>query len=253
MAALLLADEDARCIFAARRGACQPREPRPPADRFFPMPIFHPDRTLRILLAAAVLSGATGCRRTEAEYQKLVQENAHLRSEIERLSRKTVEEKAEEKAGLVLGEPDLASTIVDIWSQRFDDNEFRSRQRLSDKIIRVTGAVDGVAADSISLAGASKRFGNVRMGVHLASGYALRIRDGLSALERGSTVTVQGRFNYERMILSEAMFVEQVSGRALYSDDLLALSSGITLSGAPRARPAPATPAPAPQTAQAPK
>ncbi len=205
---------------------------------------FNPHRTTRVLLAVALSIALCGCRRTEAEYQKLVQENAYLRTEIERLNRRGVEEKAEEKGGAAVGDPDLAVTIVDLWSQRFDDNEFRSRQRLSGKTIRLTGAVDSVAADKVGLAGESKRFGNIHVGVNLASGYAIRIRDGLAALERGAIVTVQGKFNYERMILTEATFVHQVGGRILYADDLLALSAGVPVTGI--LRPAPASPAPKP-------
>lgn len=208
---------------------------------------FHPASLLRLLLPLLLALGVTGCRRSEAEYQKLVQENAYLRTEIERLKKRNAEEDSEEKKGVPPGTPDLKVTLVDLWSQRFDDNEFRARQRLSNKLIRLTAAVDGVSADAVNLAGESKRFGNVRMNVHLADGYALRIRDGLAALERGTVVTVQGKFNYERMILTEASFVDQAGGRILYSDDLLALSAGVPLSGKPRATPKPAiTPAPAP-------
>jgi hypothetical protein len=211
----------------------------------------------RALLAVTLLAGATACRRTEAEYQKLVEENTYLREEIERLKRRGVEEKVEEKEGPLVGVPDLAATIVDLWSQRFDDNEFRARQRLSGKTIRLTGAVDAVSADAIGVAGESKRFGGVRMTVNLSSGYALRISQGLAALERGAVVTVQGKFNYERMILTDAMFVDPVSGRTLYSDDLLAVAAGVPIGGPKRSPPAgpaasgtaakslkPATPAP---------
>lgn len=212
------------------------------------MPIPFPHPALRTAIALTLLAAGSGCRRTEAEYQKLVSENAHLRGEIERLKRRGVEDKAEEKDGPLVGKPDLAATIVDLWSQRFDEiNEYRARQRLSGKLIRLTGGVDGVDAESISLAGESKRFGNVRISVHLAPGYSVRIRDGLAALERGTVVTVQGRFNYERMILTDAMFVEQVSGRTLFSDDLLALAAGTPIGGVMKLAPAPpagSTPAP---------
>jgi hypothetical protein len=218
---------------------------------------FHLPPTARALLAVALLVGASGCRRTEAEYQKLVEENTYLRNEVERLKRRGAEEKVEEKEGQLVGAPDLAATIVDLWSQRFDDNEFRARQRLSGKVIRLTGAVDAVSADAIGIAGESKRFGGVRMGVNLSAGYALRVAQGLAALERGALVTVQGKFNYERMILVDATFVDQVSGRTLYSDDLLSLSAGVPIGRAMRVAPAkpaasgtaaaavsPATPAP---------
>lgn len=212
--------------------------------QFFPMPIFNPERTARALLAVLLLGAFAGCRRTEAEYQKLVQENAYLRSEIERLNRRGVEEKTEEKGGGAVGPPDLALTVLDLWSQRFEDvYEYRSRSRLSGKSLRVTGGAEVLSGgDSISMTGESKRFGPVQMGAHLSPGYAQRIQAGLAALERGTVVTVQGKFNYERMILVDAMFVDQTGGRILYSDDLLSLSAGVPLGGAMRS--APATPAP---------
>lgn len=215
------------------------------------MPSFRSRPTLCAAIALAWLVVGSACRRTEAEYQKLVSENAYLRAEVERLSRRGLEEKAEEKEGHTVGKPDLEATIVDLWGQRFDDNEFRARQRLSGKMIRLTGSVDGVSAESVTLAGESKRFGNVRITAYLSPGYAARIRDGLAALERGTVATVQGKLTYERMILIDAMFVEQVSGRTLYSDDLLALAAGTPIGGvmkpaitAPASGSRKATPAP---------
>jgi hypothetical protein len=189
-----------------------------------------------------------GCRRTEAEYQKLAAENEYLRGEVERLNKRDFTEKGDPKAASPNGDgPDLTLTVVDLFSQRFDDNEFRAKQRLANKVIRLSGGVDAVSADGIGIAGVSKRFGNVRIGVNLTSGYAMRIRDGLAALERGTIVTVQGKFLYDRMTLSDALFVDASTGRALYSDDLLALAAGT-----PIARPA-TTPKPAPTATPAPK
>ena len=197
-------------------------------------------RASRSLLLILALAGCSGCRRTETEYQKLVAENQYLKSEVERLNRRGADEKAPPQAGDTGGTaPDLDITLVDLWSQRFDDNNFRAKQRLSNKIIRLTGNVDAVAADAVALAGDSKTFGHVKIGISLTSGYAIRIKDGLAALERGTTVTVQGKFLYDRMNLTEALFVDQKTGRALYSDDLLALNG-------PSSKPAlkPATPPP---------
>jgi hypothetical protein len=188
---------------------------------------------VRVLLLLLIAVGLSGCWRTEAEYQKLVEENQYLKSEVERLNRRGAEEKAEISSKTPGDAPDMSLTIVDLWSQRFDDiNDFRAKQRLSNKTLRITGAVDGVAADAIGLVGVSKRFGNIRMAINLTPGYALRIRDGLAALEPGTVVTVQGKFLYERMILTDATIVDQTSGRALYSDDLLSLSAGIPISKA---------------------
>jgi len=244
VAALLLAEGLAPCDFAPAGGLTPCGGTVLPV--LDPMSMFKPARVPRALLAATLLLALPGCRRTEAEYQKLAGENAYLRTEIERLTQRQAAEKTQEKEGVSPGKPDLNVTLVDLWSQRFDDNEFRARQRLSGKLIRLTGAVDGVAADSISIAGESKRFGGVHMTVNLAAGYALRIRDGLAALERRSVVTVQGKFNYERMILTEAVFVDQAGGRTLYADDLLALSAGIPLGGAPRPSAIPKAPGPVP-------
>ena len=173
--------------------------------------------------------------------QKLAAENEYLRGEVERLSKRDSSEKGDPKATTPTGDgPDLTLTVVDLFSQRFDDNEFRAKQRLSNKVIRLSGGVDAVSADGIGIGGVSKRFGNVRIGVNLTSGYAMRIRDGLAALERGTIVTVQGKFLYDRMALSDALFVDASTGRPLYSDDLLALAAS-----KPLTRPA-ATPKPTP-------
>lgn len=202
-------------------------------------------RTL-LVLALAILPG---CRRTEAEYQKLLEENLHLRGEVERLSRLESGEKPEAKKG---DNPDLTLAVVDLWSQRFDDNEFRAKQRLSNKIVRLSGAVESVAADAVAIGGVSKRFGNVRIAANLTNGYAIRIREGLAALERGTKVTVQGKFLYDRMALSEALFVDTATGRTLYSDDLLALAAGKPIDTLPPQKIAPRT-TPVPTSTAAPK
>jgi hypothetical protein len=202
----------------------------------------------RILLLLAALTVLAGCRRTEAEYQKLVEENRFLKGEIERLTRKGAPEEREAAKNGEAGQgaPDLTLTVVDLYSQRADSNPFRARQRLSNKIIRLTGAVDSVDAGSVTLGGVSKHYGPVRLGVSLTTGYAARIREGLMGLERGTIVTAQGKFIYERMILNDALFVDGPTGRTLYSDDLLALSANTPLVAPAGSRLllAPATPPP---------
>ncbi len=202
-----------------------------------------------ILLLLVALAVLPGCRRTEAEYQKLAAENEYLRGEVERLNKRDSSEKGDPKVTTPTGDgPDLTLTVVDLFSQRFDDNEFRAKQRLSNKVIRLSGGVDAVSGDGIMIGGTSKRFGSVRIGVNLTSGYALRIKEGLAALERGTIVTVQGKFLYDRMSLSDALFVDASTGRPLYSDDLLSLAAGKPLprpAATPKPTPtAPATPAP---------
>ena len=203
-------------------------------------------RAARALLLLVALAALPACRRSEAEYQRLVSENQHLKREIERLMHRDTDEKAGVKSGEPGKEaPDLTLTIVDLWSQRFDDNGFRARQRLANKTIRITGSVQGVAAESFGLAGVSKRFGNVRLGVNLVSGYAVRIRDGIAALDQGTVVTVQGKFIYERMALSDALFVDGTTGQVLYSDDLLSLAAGAPKRASSPSAPPAATSAPA--------
>jgi hypothetical protein len=164
----------------------------------------------------------SGCGRKENEYQKLLHENEQLKAEVEKGKQASPDSKAGK--GDTATPADLDADINALWTQRFDDNEFRSRQRLADKTIRLTGTVDSVTESSISMIGDSKRFGSVRMTVNFNPSYASKSRAGLASLERGLEVTVQGKFVYERTSLIEATFVDRKSGKMLSSADIATLA-----------------------------
>ena len=149
----------------------------------------------------------TGCDPHSAEMAALKAENDRLRAELANLRGKSNGTIAE----LTGGKLDLILEFNDLWNQRFEDNEFRARQRLSDKVLRVTGILDGISGENLLLYGLGKPK-NVRISVNLEKGYASKIKDGLAALERGVTLTVQGRFAYDRMELNDSMIVDKVSG-----------------------------------------
>lgn len=171
--------------------------------------------------AVALLFILGGCDRNASEVSTLRAENDRLRAELAQLRRKPGGAKESESQP---GKPDMILGINELWTQRFEDNEFRAKQRLTDKIIRVTGLVDGVSGGTISLFGAGKSGRSVRMGVRLDPAYADRIQGGLASLEKGSSVTVQGKFAFERMGLEESTFVDKATGKTLSPEEMLALA-----------------------------
>lgn len=152
------------------------------------------------------------CDRNAAELAALKADNEHLRAELAQLRSKA---NGGKEAGGDPSKADLILAINDLWSQRFEDSEFRSKQRLSGKIIRVTGFVDNVTSNSVALYGTAKASRSVRMSVNLNSAYAAKIQEGMAELQKGITVTVQGKFAYERMGLDESVFVDKDSGKTL--------------------------------------
>ncbi len=174
------------------------------------------------LVVIASFALLPGCGRRESDFQKLLHENEQLKAELEKLRQSNPGAKAGK--GETAAPADLDVEINALWTQRFDDNEFRSRQRLADKALRVTGAVDSVTESSISLIGDSKRFGSVRMTVNFNPAYASKSRAGLTSLERGLEVTVQGKFVYERTSLTDAVFVDRKTGKVLSSAEISALA-----------------------------
>ena len=180
-------------------------------------------RLIPHLVVAALFSiTLTGCWRSEAEYQRLVDENKHLKTELDKaLHPDSATKPAEGQAS----EASLNVDINELWSQRFEDNEFRAKQRLSDKIIRLTGTVDDVTSNSITLFGSGKKFSNVRMTVSLNEAHANKVRDGLAMIGNGVTVTVQGKFAYDLMRLNDAVFVDRESGRVLSVQDVAKIGS----------------------------
>jgi len=123
--------------------------------------------------------------------------------------------------------------MSELWEKRFDDSDFRAKNLLADKTMRISGKVESVTDDAVSIYSASKRFGTIRMGIKLMPGYAVRVRTGLALLEKGATVTVQGKFVYDSMGIDDAVFVNPESGKTLYSDNLAVTQGGGTPSSAP--------------------
>ena len=157
-----------------------------------------------------------GCNRNAAELASLKADNERLRTEIANLRRKvgggSEGETTPGKADQVLG-------INDLWAQRFEDNGFRARQRLTDKTLRVTGVLDAISGESLSIYGVGNSR-NAQMNVNLGKNYAARIQRGLAALEKGITITVQGKFMYDRMELNEAVIVDKATGVPLSEEQL---------------------------------
>ena len=168
----------------------------------------------------------SACGRSEKEYQKLVEENARLKAQLERLAVPSDKDPATPSDA-----PDLNLAMAELWDKRFEDiNDFRARKLLSNKTMRISGKVESVTDESISIYGSSKRFGTLRMAVKLMPGYAGKVRNGLALLEKGATVFVQGKFVYERMGIDDAVFVNPETGKTLYSENLSAAGSGGTSS-----------------------
>ena len=176
-----------------------------------------------------------GCDRNAAELAALKADNDRLRAEIANLRQQAGGVK---KAETVPGKPDMILGFNDLYQQRFDDNEFRARQRLSGKTLRVTGLMDGMSGESLTIYGVGKSR-NVRMTVNLERSHAARIQDGLAALEKGVTLTVQGKFGFDRMELLEATIVENTSGNPMTTEQLQSLGQ-VAPGGPPPSEPPPA-------------
>jgi hypothetical protein len=131
---------------------------------------------------------------------------------------------------------DLDLSIAELWTQRFEDNQFRAKQRLDRKQIRVTGMIESVFERSVTIFGTGTRFGSVSILVQLDENYAGQIAEGLAALQKGATITVQGRFVYDKMWLQDAAIVERQTGKRLSSKDLVGMAGeGTSPSAAPDA------------------
>lgn len=175
----------------------------------------------RGVVALSLASAVTGCDRNAAEHASLKADNERLRAEIANLRRKASGVKDPESAA---GKPDQTLGVGELWTQRFEDNEFRARQRLSDKMLRITGILDGISGGNVLLDGVGKTRA-VQISVNLEKGYAARIQDGLEALEKGVTITVQGKLLYDRMELNDATFVDKETGAVLNTEQLQALGT----------------------------
>lgn len=171
------------------------------------------------LTTLALVFAAGGCDRKAGELAALKADNEHLRAELAHLREQAEGGKKTEAAP---GKPDMILNFNDLYRQRFDDNEFRARQRLSGKTLRVTGIMDGMSGESLTLYGVGKSR-NVRMTVNLERSHAAKIQDGLAALEKGVTLTVEGKFGFDRMELLEAAIVDSTSGTPMTTEQLQSL------------------------------
>ena len=197
--------------------------------------VFVPSQiALRVFAALSVASVVTACDRNAAELASLKVDNERLRAELANLRRKGGGEKDSESA---TGKADQVLNVNELWSQRFEDSGFRARQKLSDKTLRVTGILDGVAQDSLSIYGVGVAR-NAQVTVNLDKNYAARIQAGLAALEKGVTITVQGKFMFDRMELKDATVVDKISGVPLTTKELQEFTPAVPAA-------APGTPPPA--------
>jgi hypothetical protein len=157
--------------------------------------------------ACLLMFSLSACDRSLARVRELEAENKRLKEAIEAMRAKLTgeairEERAPSKA------PDLKLSIDELWTQRFEDNRFRAKQRLDGKKIRISGQVDSVSSRSLTLFGKMTRFGNVSLMVQLDEQEAARVQDRLAQLESGAEVVVEGRFLFDRMWLVDAKFID---------------------------------------------
>jgi DNA-directed RNA polymerase subunit RPC12/RpoP len=147
-------------------------------------------------------------------------------SYAEEASKKLSEIQAARK--LTADGPALDLEVTELWARRFDDNRLRAQQELDKKVIRVRGSIDSVSEEIVSIYVGKNRFGDVTMSVFLKDAYRSKIANALSALEKGTVVALQGRFNFEHGWLSDAVFVDPQSGRALLANDIVAFANDPT-------------------------
>ena len=186
---------------------------------------------VRCTAAAVLVFTLPGCDRSAAQIAVLKAENERLKAELAQLRPKPNGSKEGENQP---GKADLILDISELWSQRFEDNEFRAKQRLSGKTIRVTGLVDGVNGQTISMFGVGKVSRSVRMSANLESTHAAKIQEGLASLEKGATVTVQGKFAFDRMGLDDSTFADKETGRTLTPAEILTLAqAGVSKTAPP--------------------
>jgi hypothetical protein len=170
-----------------------------------------------IVAVVALGFAVGGCGRTDAEYQQLLAENARLRAELAKaLNPGADKDKIDPQSAAA----DLILTMDELWPQRFEDLPFRAEQRLSKKILRLTGMIENVSEGSLTIRGNGT---GMRMQVNLAEAYAKKVQAGLTNLEPGTPATVQGRFIFDRMWLNDAVIVEKATGRTLSSEEVESL------------------------------
>lgn len=171
------------------------------------------------LLFAFVISVTAGCNRESAQLSALREENERLKRALEQARSSAPPLQAVD--GGLAPKADLDLSIAELWSQRFEDTPFRAKQRLDQKLIRVTALVESVSDRNVTLSGTGTRFGSVNLLIQLDDAYIKQILDGLASLQKGAQVTVQGRFLFEKMWLDSAVFVDRKTGKLLLSKDLV--------------------------------
>jgi hypothetical protein len=170
-------------------------------------------RSLAALLLCCVCF--CSCDRNSAQIRSLEEENARLRKALE-----------EARGGgatahsPVQGHADLDLTLKELWSQRFEDNQFRAKQRLDQKQVRVTGQLESVSDRSVTLFDTRTTFGSVTLLAQFDDAYIKEISEGLASLQKGMQLTVQGRFLFDKMSIDGAIFVDRATGKQLDSRDL---------------------------------
>ena len=181
-----------------------------------------PRLVLRCSAAAILLFALPGCERRTPEEAALKAENEKLKA---KLAQPRGTPGGAKEAGSHPGKADLVLDINELWNQRFGDNDFRAKQRLSGKTIRVTGLFDGVSRETVSLYGSAKISLNVRLNAHLENTHASKLQDALASFEKGAAVTLQGKFAFDRMGLDDAIFVNKATGATLTPAEVLALAN----------------------------
>lgn len=189
----------------------------------------------------------TGCDRSAARIQALEAENELLKADIESLRKKL----GEVNTPVTAKETNLDVTLKDLWKQRFEDNQFRAKQRLDRKEIRVTGTIDSITGRSVTLIDTSARLGAISLLAQLDDDFLKQNFETLASLQKGLELTVQGRFLFDKMWLENAIFVDRKTGKPLTNKDLTNLTGETEKPAekpaelAPSAPPAATTAAPA--------
>ena len=158
------------------------------------------------------------CDQNSAQLRSLQEENARLRKALEEARGVVSTDHSP-----VRGKADLDLTLKELWSQRFEEIQFRAKQRLDQKQVRVTGQVDSVSERSVTLFTTGTSFGLVTLAAQFDESYVNQVREGLASLQKGTPLTVQGRFLFDKMSIDGAVFVDRSTGRQLDSHDLTRL------------------------------
>lgn len=180
--------------------------------------MLQPPRLIAFLCIFCALFSS--CRPDADQIRALQDENARLKKALE-------EARGQVKTGLpsAPAQADLNLTLKELWSQRFEDNQFRAKQRLDQKQLRVTGLLESVSDHSVTLFATGTPFGSVSLLAQLEDNYIKQISDGLANLEKGAQVTLQGRFLFDKMTLDGAVFVDRGTGKPLDSRELTSIPS----------------------------